>query len=152
MIFFPLCSWGSCTMRRSVWSPWAAAMHICLQGQRKIKGGQTPVSTSQQNQYSGWNHFRQVRWNGQKTELGTALRQTGGELGPARGLLSEIKTLCLGFLDAQWKRDVGGDFYLLKTGVEIQLPAAIVAAGLITYTFCVLSLTDSVFCLHCYRN
>lgn len=83
-------------MRRSVWSPWAAAMHTCLQGQRNIKGGQTPVSTSQGNQWSGWNHFRQVRWNGQKTQLGTALQQTGGELGPAHGMLSEIKTFLSG--------------------------------------------------------
>lgn len=46
---------------------------------------------------------------------------------------------------------MGKDFFLLKTGVGIQLPDAMVATGLI-YSFCAVFLKDFVFCLCFYRN
>lgn len=65
---------------------------------------------------------------------------------------SLISRHCLGFLDTQPKCDVGKDFCLLKTGVAVQLPAAVAVTGITAYSFCVASLKDFVFCLHSSRN
>lgn len=139
--------------------PWEGVSGACGQLQYTLvcKGRGTAREVKHQRPLarvvgvSGWNHFRQVRWHGQRTQPDRALRQAGGELGPACVLLADTKTLS-GLSAYTTKLWHGKRFLPVANWCGVTVTSCRSCHRNHRYSFCVPSLKDFVFYLHSCRN